>query len=395
MMNPMMGDQAAIQNQMNLANAMRMNSLQPIQNVSPVPGSELSWTQVLANALQGHVANTMQDRAMQNQQMMAQRMQGDAEQAINELEAGLQSDDPRGAIARAMIHYHPLVQQAAKTAEKGLIAPRDIARGATPESLIASKGNINNLEAKVELEDVTPGKLTRNRNTGQIIKPEIAPGAGAELVNIGGDLYQQTPTGLDQINKAPRMTTNVNMPTPETEFNRAFGRGQGTMLSNQISDRNASVNALDSVNEAMDLLKKGIHAGALADLSKGLDKASIALFSTDPGKAARTEQFQSAIGDIVLGRTKELTGVISDSDRKYLEQVSAGQITLEPTAIRGILERIDRGLRKKVQSTDNAIKQFQGRGLNLPTIEEGVPRDLPNKPMDSNDLDSFLKSKGF
>lgn len=393
MMNPMMGDQAAIQNQMNLANAMKMNSLQPIQNVSPVPGSELSWTQVLANALQGHVANSMQNKAMQNQQMMAQRMQGDAEQAINELEAGLQSDDPRGAIARAMIHYHPLVQQAAKTAEKGLIAPRDIARGATPESLIASKGNINNLEAKVELEDVTPGKLTRNKNTGQIINPDIAPGAGANIVNIGGDLYQQTPTGLDQINKAPRINNTVNLPRAETAFDQAYGAGQGKYASDYVATRGELIDSLEAANRGLKLLDQGIHAGALAPIAKGLDKASIAVFKTDPEKAARTEEFTSTVAQQVLTALQQMGGPDSDSDRKYLQGVMAGDITYEPAAMKRILTRVRDRFSRKIRAGDQILEHNRNRGVDLPTT---LPGTLPNADTGTgNDLDSFLKSKGF
>lgn len=394
-MNPMMADQSNIQNQMGLANALRMQSLQPIQNVSAYPGSELSWTQVLANMLAGHASNNLQQRATDDSRMLAQRMQGDVEQGINELQSGMSSDNPRDAIVRAMAHYDPRVREAAKQAEKGLFAPKDLVKVATPESILASKGNLRDLIAKRNLGTLNSGEVVIDNNTGRLVNPESDNGAGANLVNVGGDVYQQTATGMKKLDNAPRISNTVNMPNPESAFAKRFGEEQASMLSDDIKARNSSVNALDSISEAQDLLKKGIHAGALADLTKGLDKASIAAFKTDPGKAARTEQFQSAIGDIVLGRTKELTGVISNSDREYLEAVSAGKITLEPTAMKGILDRIEKGMRKKVLNTDKSIQGFKNRGYTLPTIDDGVLRELPDTSNKTNDLDSFLRSKGF
>lgn len=393
----------AMQNQVGasqrLADVMRMQSLQPIESASNHPGAALSWSQALAKVLQGYVGGKAADNAMQKQTEVAQRMQGDAESGLAGLDAGLRSEDPKRAIFEALAHPHPSVRSAGAVAQKGLLNQRDLSKLATPASVLANPDNSAGFVPKKALKTLTPGHVISDE-AGNLVNPtSVQEGAGPNIIEKNGDLFQQTATGLDLVTKAPRIsnTTQVNMPRGENAFEATFGAEQAKMLSGQMAERNTVVNALDSISEAQQLLKEGIHSGILADLAKGIDKTSIALFNTDPAKAARTERFKSAVGDIVLGRTKDLTGVISNSDREYLEDISAGKITAEPQALKGILKRIDEGMRKKVRNTDKAIEQYQSRGKTLPTIDAGVAREIPSKEATGQpeDFDSYMKRMGY
>jgi len=398
---PYAGQRMGLGNLGNLSQVMYDASNSPIQNQG-VPGSQLSVAQVLGKLAQAYAGNKIAENQLAKQNELGQRIQGDTNEGMNSILAGMKSDDPISALIAARSHPSPVVRDVAKEQLKGFMTPKDLAGMATGDSVLANPNNPSQFKAKQNLQSLTPGAPVVN-DAGIMVDPSIGaqPNAVPQVSkNSNGDIIQTSPTGMKLINDAPRIsntTTVNNIPgqVGETEFEKAFGKEQGKMLSNHINDRNASVNALDSISEAKDLLKGGIHAGALADLTKGVDKASIAIFGTDPGKAARTERFQSVIGDIVLGRTKELTGVISNSDREYLEAVSAGKISLEPTAMKGILDRIDKGMRKKIQTTDQSIQAFKNREKGLPTIDAGVQRELPATQSGGNDLDSFLKSKGF
>lgn len=383
-----------------LSQAMQDQSMSPIDNQG-VAGSSLSATQVLAKLMQAYTGQKLADRQNDQNNQLAQQMQGDRNTGMQSIANAHSSPDPRAALIEAMSHPDPTVRDVAASQLKGLLTQKDLAGMATGSSVLANPNNPAAYQAKQNLQSLTPGSATVDES-GTMVDPSIGalPSAKPQVsTDSQGNIMQTSPTGTKVVNDAPRIsnTTNVSLPqgqVGENEFEKTFGKEQAKMLSTHINDKQASVNALDSIGEAKKLLNGGIHSGALADLSKGIDKASIAVFGTDPSKAARTEQFQSAIGDIVLGRTKELTGVISNSDREYLEAVSAGKITLEPTAMKGILNRIETGMKKKVQSTNNAIKSIRERGNTLPTIDDGVQRE-PAIQEPANDLDSFLRNKGF
>lgn len=383
-----------------LSQAMQDQSMSPIDNQG-VAGSSLSATQVLAKLMQAYTGQKLADRQNDQNNQLAQQMQGDRKTGMQSVANAHSSPDPRAALIEAMSHPDPTVRDVAASQMKGLLSQKDLAGMATGSSVLANPNNPAAYKAKQTLQSLTPGAATVDES-GTMVDPSIGalPSAKPQVsTDSQGNVMQQSPTGMKLINDAPRIsnTTNVSLPqgqVGENEFEKTFGKEQAKMLSGHINDKQASVNALDSIGEAKKLLNGGIHSGALADLSKGIDKASIAVFGTDPSKAARTEQFQSAIGDIVLGRTKELTGVISNSDREYLEAVSAGKITLEPTAMKGILNRIETGMKKKVQSTNNAIKSIRERGNTLPTIDDDVQRE-PAIQEPSKDLDNWLRDKGF
>lgn len=403
---PYLGMQNQIGQQQDLANVMRLSSLQPINNVSSHPGSELSWTQVLAKALEAYGGHKAGENARGLQQQLANKQMQDTQDGMTTLMEGMQSGDKTKALMEAMAHPSPAVQGVAKQMLKGVITDKDLAKAATNESLIASKGNINQLIGKKDLKTLTPGAPVIDES-GTMVVPNAAPGAAPTQEMIGGDMYQRSPTGLDQINKAPRVTNtsnvSVNMPAGETEFDKTLGKSQAKVLSDALGTREMQVDGLNATKKGLELLEKGIHSGALANLAQGLDKASIAVFKTDPEKAARTEQFISHIGDIVIPGLKAFGGSDTVEEMKYLQRISAGDITMEPTAMKEVLKSIDTKIRRKIANGDKAVEAYKSRGLSLPTLDDGVKSELPepHKPSSSGgsggkmSLDDYLKSKGY
>lgn len=392
---PMAPMSTAVSQNQRMADVMRMQSLQPIQNVGASPLSRVSPVQGLAQMLSAHVGNRYQDKANETQSAMVQAMQELTNQGLEQYMAEYQ-EDPRGAVMRAMSSPSPVLRAMATQELKGLMTPKSMAAHATDASVIGSNGNAAQFQAKRDLKTVEPGKPLMDEQ-GQIVVPTIQPGAGQTLETINGDLYGRTPTGVDQINKAPRVTTNTtvnnNTPLGETEFEKAFGRKEGARLSDDLQQRSGKVEGVSAAQEGLKLLDEGIHAGLFADMKKNLDKGYGLIASKEPEKAARTERFIAHIGNLVIPRLKDFGGSDTVEEMKYLQRVMGGDNTLEVSALRQILTSVEQKLQKRVEETDKTVEAYRDRGNTLPTIDRGVQQ--PVDPTKVPTLEEHLKSLGL
>jgi len=286
-------------------------------------------------------------------------------------------------VMNAMKSQSPVVRAMATQELKGLMTPKTMASHATDASVIASGGNPSLYAAKDPLEAFQPGSLLKDQQ-GNLRVPNAQPGAAPTVTQLNGDLYHQTPTGLDLINKAPRITTTVNNNTPpgESEFEKTLGRKEATRLSEEIAKRPARIESIGSIKEGLDLLDKGIHTGIFADMQKNLDKGYGALSGKEPEKAARTEQFIAHIGNLVTAGLKLFGGSDTVEEMKYLQKIMAGDITMEPTALKNVLHSLDKKFTARLQETDRAIEAYKGRGKSLPTIDAQVQQPAPSNAQD-------------
>ena len=139
------------------------------------------------------------------------------------------------------------------------------------------------------------------------------------------------------------------------EASKAAGKVVGANLAN-IENQYSLETAF---KDAIDLVDQGIYGGAY-----GPEKQFIAKFTGigSPQKVENTEVFLANIGEIVIPRLQQFGGNDSNEELKYLQKVVAGDLRLEPAAVKRILASAE----KKVQ---NNIKRLlkQGEGGALPT----------------------------
>jgi hypothetical protein len=123
------------------------------------------------------------------------------------------------------------------------------------------------------------------------------------------------------------------------------------------------------VQDALDVVNKGIYAGGYGPLQEGLAKYSGGVLA-DKQRLVNTEEFRAYIGDVVIPRLTEFGGNDSVEELKYLKSVMAGETTMESKAIQRILgkakEKIQRGI-TRVQDQQKAI----AKGEQLPTGPTG------------------------
>ena len=385
---------ADVQHNQRMADVMRMHTLQPIQNIGASPLSQVSPFQALAQVMSGYAANKYDDRTKESQAKMVEAMQAHTEQGIQQYMQDYQSD-PRSAVMNALKSPSPVVRALATQELKGLMTPKTLASHATDASVIGSGGNAQGFAAKNKLTTVEPGKPLMNEQ-GNLVVPQIQPGAGQTLETINGDLYGRTPTGVDQINKAPRVTTNTtvnnNTPVGETAFEKRFGEKEAARLSTEIEHRPMRLDSIQAANEGLKLLDEGIHTGLFADMKKNLDKGYGMIAQKEPEKAARTEQFISHIGNLVTAGLRLFGGSDTVEEMKYLQKIMAGDITMEPTALRKVLQSWQQKYKAKVDETDRAVEAIRGRGNSLPTIDRGVQQPAaPIQPAGVMSAEDYLK----
>jgi hypothetical protein len=120
-----------------------------------------------------------------------------------------------------------------------------------------------------------------------------------------------------------------------------------------------------TIKNAVDLVDKGIYAGAYGPEKGALAKYSLGTIG-DKKKVENTEVFMSYIGETVIPRLQEFGGNDSNEELAYLQKVMGGNLRLEPEAIRKILINTE----KKVQANIKRLqKQAEGGQLSTQPID--------------------------
>jgi hypothetical protein len=233
----------------------------------------------------------------------------------------------------------------------------------TPASLQKYKesGNVSDLDlktsdAKTQVVDTADGQLLINSNTGEVIanigKKPTKPGIGSEIA-----------AGLNPVLGA----------IAKGQAQKS-GEAAGTDVGKQTAAIEGKYTALNSVQDALDVVKKGIYAGGYGPLQEGLAKYSGGVLA-DKQRLVNTEEFRAYIGDVVIPRLTEFGGNDSVEELKYLKSVMAGETTMESKAIERILgkakEKIQRGI-TRIQDQQKAI----AKGEQLPTGPTGKKKTV-------------------
>jgi hypothetical protein len=202
-------------------------------------------------------------------------------------------------------------------------------------------------DAKTQVVDTADGQLLINSSTGAIIanvgKKPVKPSIGSDIA-----------AGLSPIMGA----------IAKGQATKSAEAG-GTAVGKDVAAIQGKYTALNSVDDALNVVKKGIYAGGYGPLEEGLAKYSKGVLA-DKQRLVNTEEFRAYIGDVVIPRLTEFGGNDSVEELKYLKSVMAGETTMESKSIERILTKaktkIEAGI-KRTQKQQEAI----GTGQQLPT----------------------------
>ena len=171
-----------------------------------------------------------------------------------------------------------------------------------------------------------------------------------------------------KVNGAPIVGSSSD---PTLQGRIASSKKEGLEIGEQKSMIVGKENSIEAVKKAKTYLDDGIYAGAWGPLTKEAIKR---IPGTDRAKAARTEAFVSEIGNVVIPRLKEFGGNDSNEEMKYLQRVMGGDISMEPAALKEVLDSAE----KKIQRGIDRLHQDGKPRLSSPNTQS-TPKNLPQK----------------
>ena len=165
--------------------------------------------------------------------------------------------------------------------------------------------------------------------------------------------------------------TTLTIGGQEKEFEKELGKGQAKELLESRTRAEDAREILSTVKIGRDILKSGVITGAGADFFVGLNQA-LKTAGVDMGyadAAANSQAYAANMANNVGKLIKQFgagTG-LSDSDRKYAEQMAGGRISLDKKALEKILGIQDRAARNVISYHNQKVK---GVKTNIPLAVE-------------------------
>lgn len=148
------------------------------------------------------------------------------------------------------------------------------------------------------------------------------------------------------------------------------GKAGGAVVGKDVAAIQGKYTALGSVNDALDVVERGIYAGGYGPLGEAVAKYSSGAVGSKQ-RLVNTEEFRAYIGDVVIPRLQEFGGNDSVEELKYLRSVMAGETTLEEKSIKRILQNAGKKIRSGIQRLEAQQKAIQ-KGEPLPTSQLGA-----------------------
>jgi hypothetical protein len=179
--------------------------------------------------------------------------------------------------------------------------------------------------------------------------------------------------------------TEVNVGGSEVRVDTGTaGKAAGKKIGEELIDVKDKQSALDSIEDALGLIKQGIYAGAYSDIRKGLAKY---VGVGDADKVSRTEEFTALIGEVVIPRLRDFGGSDSNEELKYLNRVVGGDLEVEPKALERILMRADKKIRRGMERLRAQAQSGENKEsliTTLPPTADGTQTPAPKPTMRYN-----------
>lgn len=366
---------AKIAQQREMARALQQRSMQPIQQQSAGRTiTPTSWSQVLAQALQGYLGRKDLEQADQASGALSQRYK-------QELAKGLENySKTRDGAPSAPIPMSPQAQEALMAAgpprPEQTFSPEVQAdpRRAAIEALTSGmeplqalgQADLTRLNKGPEYK-VVNGKLIAITPEGPQVAGDYSNRFGA-IERIGTDAQGRPLMG--QVNKetgearfAPgggsQVTVNTGEGMPRTKFTDKIDEKRADMLTTSYDNAKIAANTLPAIENAFDVLKGGVKSGITSDISMGLSKIGAALGMPDDPQVANTELYRSQMAQQVFQLIKNLgTGTaVSDADLKFAERAAGADAALDNATLVRMVEIAKAALGNTLMSHDRLLEK--------------------------------------
>jgi hypothetical protein len=126
-----------------------------------------------------------------------------------------------------------------------------------------------------------------------------------------------------------------------------------------------------AITDALDLLDKGIYAGGYAPLEETIAKYGMGLVGNKK-RLANTQEFKAYLAEVVIPRLKDFGGSDTVEELKYIQQAAGSNTDVEPQALKGILQRADKKIKRGIERAQRQYKELQkGQPISVGPAEGG------------------------
>ena len=148
--------------------------------------------------------------------------------------------------------------------------------------------------------------------------------------------------------------TNVSLSTVANPVIKGVGE---QLVAQRETARTAARQTIPFVHDARQALDEGAITGQFADQKVFFTKVA-GLFGLPTDAASNTEVFRSAIGNQVLAHIKALGANPSNADRDYIEKIQGGQVSLEESSLRKLLDMTEKYARQSIQNFNSDAQRL-------------------------------------
>lgn len=388
--------------QRKLAEAMLMRSIQP-QAAGQMVGNQYvpqSWTQGLAQAVQGPASMYMQKQADEKAKDIATRQRqayADELKQFASLSQGTpaqpeaagnnpsaytppqpaQPGNRQAALAMALGAQNPQLQQYGMSQLLPKEPKWEKVELPNPDgSKRVGYVNINSPEPLGTFQSGGTAPVKNEFVNGQGVNPYTTATSGAaipkqapaynpyeNIVGPGGVINTPLLDAKKQIAQAGKATTNVNVST-EKGYAGEIAKG---LAGQDLAAIDAARNAGDRIRTAQSvrtLLDKSPITGTGAEARLALNKALTTAGLIDGTQVRDTETLAGLLASSTLDaiKTSGLGGGqgFTDKDRQFLERARSGNLEVNPGTLRDLADLNERAARASIQRGKAVTKRLQG-----------------------------------
>jgi hypothetical protein len=303
------------------------------------------------------------------QQRVKDIMQGVAQDDVEGLKAAAQKFADIGDTQRA----NALIGRANEAETLGF-ARQD--RKTAQDQIKAAATQKENLKAAIgtRLPKLTQPEIAAIANDPKAVSSILNPKVETEVVEAGGKkLLIDSNSGktIADLGTAPRsdmslMAGGVSQLASLMAGNQAkeAARAGGGEVGKQVAQVGAGYKSLSYLTDALDIIKDGIYSGGYGPLQEATAKFTKGVVG-DAKRLSNTEEFRAYIGNVVIPMMAQLGGSDSNEELKKMEQIVAGDTTLEETAIKNIITSAQKAVRNDLARLEKQQKAVVG-GTPLP-----------------------------
>ena len=216
------------------------------------------------------------------------------------------------------------------------------------------------------LQETAQGLVAVNKRNPNDVKP----------VQLGGQTLMPKVT--------PGQTININQ-IQESELEKSLGKGQGEIALKSQATAQDAADMINTIKIGRGLVQQGIVTGFGADFRVDLGRAlKLAGIETGDDAVANTQTFAATMAQNVGKLIKQFgagTG-LSDADREYAIKMAGGQITLDESAIKKILDINERAAKNTIEQHN---KKYGGIKTTVPLTVD-VPSDITSNATNSTSV---------